>query len=70
MMMAPRQLKPHQGHLIKGFYIRGEKMVKLVRRIICVFKGHKNIHIMPYSCEDNEEVMCLKCGRTKKAVIL
>jgi hypothetical protein len=45
-------------------------MVKLVKRIICVFKGHKNIHIMPYSCEDNEEVVCLKCGRTKKAVIL
>jgi len=45
-------------------------MKKLINRIICMIKGHKDIHEIPFGCEENERVICLECGRTRSAVIL
>jgi len=45
-------------------------MIKLLNRIKCIFKGHKDIYDIPYGCEENERVICLACGRTRTVVIL
>lgn len=44
-------------------------MKTMFKRLVCLFKGHKDIYMRPFGCPENERIVCLDCGRTKDALI-
>ena len=45
-------------------------MRTLLKRLVCLFKGHREMFMRPFGCEENERVVCLDCGRIRDSVIL
>ena len=44
-------------------------MIKLISKIRCFVRGHRDIFMRPFGCPENERIVCLDCGRTKDVLI-